>query len=67
MKYLRFLPAIFIAALLIIGACSPKSHSTYGSADTVQADTTKDKFSNAEKTGAVLFVLFVIYATENSQ
>lgn len=66
MKRLKLLPALLITTIILLSvSCSPKHCPTYAGNET-PSDTVKDKFSNAEKTGAVLFVLFAMYAGRQS-
>lgn len=44
----------FIILIFALASCSP----TYAKVEPVE----KDRFSNAEKTGAVLFTFFVVWA-----
>lgn len=59
----KLIPGICMAILLLAGSCSERKYvSQREYIEYIQADTTKQKFSNAEKTGAVLFGVFVLYA-----
>lgn len=67
----RKINIVFVFALLIIaligtllGSCTPYSCPTYSDTD-IKSDTAR--FTNAEKTGAVLFVLFAVYAINNAE
>lgn len=76
---LKALPAALLALLLLVASCTHHSCPTYSNTDTpiprypselTATDSTaveKDRFSLAEKTGAVLFVLFAVYATDNAK
>lgn len=67
---IKAIPAILaiiitLMMMLMMLSCTKRTCPTYAVAPA--PDTTAYKFSNAEKAGGVLFVLFAIYATQNSK
>ena len=65
---IKALPALLLALLLILSSCSRHVCPTYALNDESDSlATAPDRFSNAEKTGAVLFVLFAVWATNDSK
>lgn len=56
---------ITMLMMLMMLSCTKQTCPTYAVAPA--QDTTAYRFSNAEKAGGVLFVLFAVYATQNQK